>query len=77
MVVSLHYQKQTAMTTQENKYNLKPGDQVTFTNKKGYGINKVVSRVEEKSVYWDGKWRESWNTCNTIIEKYNAKIDRA
>jgi hypothetical protein len=65
------------MTKQENKFNLKPGDRVTFLNAKSCEISRIVSRVEEKSVYWDGKWRESWNTCNTIIEKYNAKIYRA
>ena len=46
---------------QENLLHLKVGDVITFTNKVNYFVTLTVTRVEEKSIYIDGK-RNSHNT---------------
>lgn len=58
---------------QTNKYNIKAGDVIEFINRVNYRIVKTVTRVEEKSCYTSS--RESWNTINEYIEKYNATIN--
>lgn len=52
----------------ENIWGLKVGDKITFTNKINYSVEIIVTRIEKKSWYAEG--RNSWNTLNNY-SKYN------
>lgn len=62
------------MIQQINKHNLKVGDRLEWVNKLGYTVKFTITRIEEKSVYSNG--RESWNTVNNYIDINGAKIIR-
>ena len=58
---------------QTNKYGLKVGDIITFTNKIDYFVTLEVTRIEEKSCYTNG--RNSWNTINGFLEQPDSKLN--
>lgn len=61
-------------TNDTNRYDLKVGDSLTWTNKLNYEVKKVITEVSENSCYSPA--RESWGTINGYIEKNNATITR-
>ena len=59
------------ITPEELKKNTKIGDQYRVYY---HGIDKTdkvktITRFNEKSIWWDGKNRESWNTVSKTINK--------
>jgi len=56
---------------------LKIGDIITFTNKLGYDVKIIVSRVEEKSWYTEKGFRNSYGTLKSYAKQYNFKITSA
>jgi len=65
---------------QINKYDLQVGDKIEFINKGNYLVKLEITRIEDKSCYTKDVGskaeggRNSWNTVNSYIEKFNAKI---
>lgn len=56
---------------------LKIGDIITFTNKLGYDVKIIVSRVEEKSWYTEKGFRNSYGTLKSYSKQKNFKITSA
>jgi hypothetical protein len=56
---------------------LKIGDIITFTNKLGYDVKIIVSRVEEKSWYTEKGGRNSYGTLKSYSKLHNFKITSA
>ena len=63
------------MKAQENIYNLKTGDKITFVNRINYKVTLTITRTEEKTCYTPN--RNSWNTINGYIKEFNAQITRS
>jgi hypothetical protein len=59
-------------TTKANVWNLKVGDIITFTNRVGYKVEILVTRVEEKS--WYALGRNSWGTLQSYAKYSDFKI---
>jgi len=64
--------------TQVNIHNAKVGEVFTYTNKYNVTHERIIMRVEEKSVYTcDVNWqnikpsRESWNSFNSLFSRKN------
>jgi len=60
----------------QNINRLIVGDIIEFTNLLGLTIKETIVRTTDKSVFYKNGSRESWNTFNYCIKKYNAKITR-
>ena len=58
-----------------NRWNIKEGDVITFTNKIGFKVEIVVTRVEEVSWYAIG--RNSWGTMERYSKYPDFKIQKA
>jgi hypothetical protein len=59
-------------TAKANIWNLKVGDIITFTNRVGYKVEILVTRVEEKS--WYALGRNSWGTLQSYAKYPDFKI---
>ena len=60
----------------QNKFGVKVGDTFRFENKFAHQFSRIITRVEEKSVYSQYHkdsviLRESWNTFNGLMEEKN------
>jgi plastocyanin len=80
--VDLWEQTSKTMAHATNTLGIKVGDVVSFTNKVGYKVTFIVTRVEEKS-YWSSKGvefgsnRGSYGTLNEYAKLFpDFKITR-
>ena len=60
------------MAIKSNIWNLQVGDVIAFTNKVNYPVIILVTRVEEKSWYSNG--RNSWGTLESYSKSPDFKI---
>ena len=58
--------------TMKNIWNLEVGDTITFTNSTNYKVERLVTRVEEKS--WYAPSRNSWGTLQSYTKYPDFKI---
>ena len=59
-----------------NFCNLSVGDKITFTNKVGYKVEFIVSRIEEKSWYCEKGNRQSYGTLKSFMKYSDFKIEK-
>ena len=59
---------------QKNIWGLEVGDGYSYTNKYGMKIIIMISRVEEKSYYYENGCRESWGTLLSKSKLPDFKI---